>query len=326
MFSKITMAATVFLPPARPNKPLANPGAFHHGQALMFRRLLIALLLLSPLSRADDTALRAELERVYSDWRAALLAKSVEAWKRSTSAYRQVYTRNMIVSQGRTYPDALFDLPLRPPSVMDLKLVEVEAVGDTAHLLYFGRIDLGIDAKEIPENLMMLKFYKEQGTWKFDTTKYINLMNNPEMRDALRSGKPDFVKQPPFNPPGNAPEIPKLCGKPEYIGALRIHAVGYEVAANLNGFDYTPVADDAEQQLAIGGYNRGANKLVLQVRQLPIPDDPEASRHLEIQAVIAIDNPEQPTKRVFRWEPQQHPVPAQVELNIVLDNATLKGL
>lgn len=292
----------------------------------MFPRLLLLLLLTCPPLQADDSALRTELERVYNDWRAALLAKSVEAWKRSTSAYRQVYTRNTIISQGRAYPDALFDLPLRPPSVMDLKLVEVEAVGETAHLLYFGRIDLGIEAAEIPENLMMLKFYKEQGGWKFDTSKYFNLVNNPEMRDDLRSGSPDFVKHPPFNPPGTAPVVPKLCSKPEYIGALRIHAVGYEVTANLNGFDYAPVADNAEQQLAIGGYSRGPNKLVLSVRQLPIPDDPEASRHLEIQAVLSSDDPERPTKRVFRWMPQQHPVPEKVELNIVLDNATLKGV
>ncbi len=292
----------------------------------MFRLILITLLLACPLLRGDDSASRTELERVYNDWRAALLAKSVEAWKRSTAAYRQVYTRNMIISQGRVYPDALFDLPLKPPSVMDLKLVEVEAMGETAHLLYFGRIDLGIEAAEIPENLMMLKFYKEPAGWKFDTTKYINLADNPEMRDQLRSGKPEFIKHPPFNPPGKAPVVPKLCGKPEYIGALRIHAVGYEVKANLNGFDYEPVADDAEQQLAVGGYNRGANKLILEVRQLPIPNDPEATRHLEIQSVISTDDAERPTKRVFRYVPEQHPVPTKVELNVVLDNFTLKGV
>jgi len=292
----------------------------------MLLRLFCLWIILCSTAQADDRALRTELERVYNDWRAALLAKSVEAWKRSTSMYRQVQTRNTIISQGRAYPDALFDLPLRPPSVMDLKLIEVEAVGETAHLLYFGRIDLGIESAEIPENLMMLKFYKEQGGWKFDTTKYINLVNNPDMRDELRSGKPEFIQHPPFNPPGIAPSVPKLCGKPEYIGALRIHAIGYEVSANLNGFDYPPVADDAEQQLAIGGYARGPNKLVLSIKQIPMPADAEVGRHIEVQAVISVDDPERPTKRVFRWIPQQHPQPEKVELNVVLDIATLKGV
>jgi hypothetical protein len=278
------------------------------------------------MAQAEDRTLRTELERVYNDWRAALLAKSVEAWTRSTATYRQVYTRNTIISQGRAYPDALFDLPLQPPSVLDLKLIEVEAVGDTAHLLYFGRVDLGIEATDIPENLMMLKFYREPSGWKFDTTKYINLIHNPEMRDALKAGNNDFAKHPPFNPPGVAPAVPKLCAKPEYIGALRIHAIGYEVTANLNGFDYTPVANDAEQQLAIGGYARGPNKLMLQIKPLPMPADATSGRHLEVQAVLATDNPEQPTKRVFRWMPQQHPQPERVQLNIVLDNATLKGV
>lgn len=292
----------------------------------MLLRLLVVCVLACGAARGEDRALRTELERVYNDWRAALLAKSVEAWKRSTSTYRQVYTRNTIISQGRAYPEALFDLPLRPPAVMDLQLVELDAVGETAHLLYFGRIDLGIEAADIPENMMMLKFYKEQSGWKFDTTKYFNLVNNPEMRDAIKAGKPEFVKHPPFNPPGIAPAVPKLCGKPEYIGALRIHAIGYEVAASLNGFDHMPVADDAEQQLAMGGFARGPNKLVLTIKQLPMPADATVGRHLEVQAVISTDDPERPTKRVFRWMPQQHPQPERVELNVVLDNATLKGV
>ena len=247
---------------------------------------------------------------------------------RSTSAYRQMYTRNVIISEGKDYPGALFDLPLRPPSVLELKLVEVEAVGDTAHLLYFGRVDLGIEpGAEVPENLLMLKFYKENGQWKFDTNKYINLASNPEMREALKEGRAEFLKHPPFNPPGTAPAIPKPCGKPEKVGALRIHAVGYEVVATLNGYDYAPVADDAEQQLIIGGLSRGSNKLTLVIKSLPLPADvTEAERHLEVQAVIVSENAEKPTTRVFRWQPKFHPAPEKVDLNVVLDTQTMRGI
>ncbi len=294
----------------------------------MLRKLLLLLFTLLPFAgRADDDSLRLTLEKLYNDWRSALLAKSVEAWQRSTSAYRQMCTRNAMISQGKGYPEALFDLPIKPPSLLDLRLVEVEAVGDTAHLIYFGRVDLGVDAggAEIPENLLMLKYYREQGAWKFDTNKYINLAGNPDMRDALRKGNADFLKHPPFNPPGNAPAVPKPCGKPEKVGALRIHAIGYEVIASLNGYDYPPVADDADQQLIIGGLARGGNKLGLAIKQLPISDEPGATRHLEIQAVIS-DAPDKPMTRVFRWEPKTHPAAAHVELNIVLDTQTLRGI
>jgi len=39
-----------------------------------------------------------------------------------------------------------------------------------------------------------------------------------------------------------------------------------------------------------------------------------------------VDDPERPTKRVFRWMPQQHPQPEKVDLNVILDIATLKGV
>ena len=293
----------------------------------MTPRLILCLttLLCLTSARADD-ALKSELERVYNAWRAALMAKSVTAWQRSTAAYRQVYTHNVVVSQGRPYPEALFDLPLTPPTLLDLKLMEAEAVGETAHLIYFGKIDLGIEGEVVPENLMMLKFYKEGDQWMFDTTKYFNLGSDPEMRNALQSGKPDFLDSPAFSPPGKAPAVPKLCKKPEKIGAIRIHAIGYEVRANLNGFDHDPVADDATQQLAIGGLARGPNKLVLNIQQIPLSDEAGAERHLEVQVVMATDNPERPTTRVFRWEPKTHPAPAKVDLNVVLDIQTMKGI
>ncbi|MBL9114675.1 MAG: hypothetical protein JNJ83_06670 [Verrucomicrobiaceae bacterium] len=292
-------------------------------------RLLALLFVGMALSglRADESDIRRDLERVYSDWRAALLAKSVEAWTRSTCAYRQMFTRNAIVSQGKVYPDSLFDLPFQPPSVIGLQLVEVEAVGDTAHLLYFGRIDLGLEAEKIPENLMMLKFYKDAGAWKFDTTRYFNLGNDDDTRRQIRAGTADFYKHPPFNPPGVAPAVPKPCNKPEKVGALRIHAIGYEVVASMNGYDYPPVADDAEQQLIIGGLVRGDNKLQLTIKQLPLPkDDPSVERHLEVQAVMATEDLEKPTLRVFRWKPSAHPAPDKVELNVRLDIRTMKGV
>ncbi len=277
--------------------------------------------------RADDQELKNSLERLYTEWRSSLLARSLPAWQSCTTTYRQVLTHNLIVSQKLRYPDAVFDLPVVPPDVRKFKLIEVEGVGPTAHLIYFGKIDLGIgtgDVKEIPDNLLVLKFFKEAAGWRFDSTKFINLAANPEMREACLRGNPEFVKHPPFNPPGVLPPVPKACREPERVAALRVQAIGYSVLATVNGFDGTPIVDTAEQQIIIGGLNLGDNSLKMKVKELPVPEGEE--RYLEIEAVLLPPKETDPPVRVFDWQPQQTPVPPDLALTISLNNFTLKGL
>lgn len=289
--------------------------------------LLPCLLALTVPARADDAELRRSLDRIYTEWRSALLARNLQAWQTCTTTYRQVLTRNLIISQKLRYPDAVFELPVVPPDLLKLKLIEVEANGPTAHLLYFGKIDLGIgmgDAKEIPNNLIVLKFFKEDTGWKFDSTKFINLADNPDMREACERGNPEFVKHPPFNPPGVVPTVPKPCKEPQRVAALRVQAIGYEVTASVNGYDGTPVIDNAEQQLIIGGLNLGDNSLKLRIKALPVPEGEE--RYLEVEAVLLPDSDKQPTVRVYDWVPKESPVPEAVTLTVSLNNYTLKGI
>ncbi len=287
---------------------------------------LASLLFLPASAHSEDAELRVTLDKIYTEWRSALLAKNLVAWRTCTSTYRQVTTRNLIVSQKLRYPDAVFELPVVPPDILRLKLLEVEAVGDTAHLIYFGKIDLGLgdDSQSIPENLLVLKFFKEKGFWKFDSTKFINLADNPDMREACQRGTPEFLKHPPFNPPGTAPAVPRLCKEPEKVAALRIQAFGYEVLANVNGFDGTPIVDTAEQQLIIGGLARGDNAVRLEVKTLPVPDGEE--RFLEVQAVLLNNDEKNPAVRVFSWTPKESTVPPVISLNIVINNLTMKGI
>jgi hypothetical protein len=199
-------------------------------------------------------------------------------------------------------------------------------VGETAHLIYFGKIDLGLgdEPSAIPENLLVLKYFKEKDGWKFDSTKFINLADNPEMRDSCQRGSPEFLKHPPFNPPGKAPAVPKLCKEPEKVAALRIQCFGYEVLATVNDFDGTPVVDTAEQQLIIGGLRRGDNEVKLQIKTLPIPDGEE--RYLEVEAVLLTGEEKNPTVRVFDWVPKETVVPPVVSLTVPVNNLTMKGV
>lgn len=289
--------------------------------------LSLFILLLSPgwlLAEEDPEVLRSKLGRIYGEWRAALTAKSTSAWQNHTSAYRQVLTRNMIVSQGQVFPDALFSLPMSPPDTLKLRLLEAEANGPTAHLIYFGPVDLGLEMENVPDNMLVLKFYQEKGGWKFDSSKMVNLGESPEMRESIKNGDLEFLKHAPFNPPGVLPAMPKLCGKPEYVSALRVHAVGYQVVAQCNGFDFPMVENNAEQHLMMGGLKRGPTPLRLMVKEVPLPV-PDADKILSVEVIVLTGKEERPIVKVFRWSAEAQ-ASGTVDLTVTLDNGTLRGL
>lgn len=290
---------------------------------LVVLHLLQALVLAAPL-RSDDAALRAGLEKVYHDWRSALINKDMEAWRRSTALYRQVVTRNLIVSGRQPYPDSIFDIPIQPPEITKLRLLECEVRGATAHLIYFGRIDLGLDADEIPDNILILNFINENGSWKFDTSRFMNLADAPEVRAGLQNGAADFLDRPEFSPAGVVLPVPAQCREPDYMALLQIQSYGYETKAILNGFDYPPIADNAVQQLVIGGLMRGRNALKVGIKALPVEEG--AERLLEINAVIVTGAPNRPQIRVFSWEHKSATPPAEIELPILVTPATLRGV
>lgn len=290
---------------------------------LAILHLLQVLVLAAPL-RSDDAALRAGLEKVYHDWRSALINRDMEAWKRSTAHYRQVVTRNLIVSGRQPYPDSIFDIPIQPPEITRLRLLECEVRGATAHLVYFGKIDLGLDADAIPDNILILNFINENGSWKFDTSRFMNLADAPDVRASLQSGTADFLDMPEFSPSGVVLPVPAQCRQPDYMALLQIQSYGYETKATLNGFDYPPIADNAVQQLIIGGLMRGRNALKVDIKALPVEEG--AERLLEINAVIVTGAPNRPQIRVFSWEHKSATPPAEIELPILVTPATLRGV
>lgn len=287
-------------------------------------RLLICLsaLAVAACPAAEDKALRITLEKTYHDWRSSLVNSDLAAWQRATSKYRQMVTRNLIISGNQPYPDAIFNIPLQPPEITTLRLLEVETKGSTAHLVYFGKVDLGLEADKIPENILLLKFIKEGEEWKFDTTRFMNLEGVPEVRASLQNGVADFLEKPEFTPSGAVPPTPQPCGKPEYVATLQIQSFGYETAASLNGFDYGVIADNAEQQLVIGGLAKGENSLKLKIKALPVPEGVE--RLLEIGAIVLTGRKDNPGIQVFSWEHKSAEPPAEITLPVWVNRTTLK--
>lgn len=294
---------------------------------IMRRFIVPTLVLVAVLTgggRAEETAtLRAELERVYHEWRGAMLNRNVQAWQKSTSRYRQVHTHNMIVSQRQPYPEAVFAVPLRPPDITKLKMLEVEAIGDTAHLVYFGRIDLGIEVDEVPENLLVLRYIKDPDGWRFDTSRLVNLQGALDVRASLKEGgKATFLDEPEFTPPGKAPPVPAVCKVPQYVGAFQLESIGYETRVRVNGFDYPPVRDVAINQLIIGGLDRDENELELSITPTEVP--PGEERSLEISVMVVPGDAEQKPVPVYRWKTTEAVPPPVKKVLVWVNNSTLK--
>lgn len=291
---------------------------------MRFATFLAAALVSVMSVWGDDYALRSELERSYSAWRSALAARDLTGWQRATASYRQMATRNLIVSQKQPFPDALFNLPMRPAEVTMLRFIQLKVVGNTAHVAYFGKVDLGlIDPAEIPEGILILKFIKEATGWKFDTSRLLNLTSSPEIRAALKNGgNTPVLDEPSLSPDGVVPTTAKACPAPDRIGVLQVASIGYATRATVNGFEVATVQDNAEEHIVIGGLRDGENPLLLEVKEVPIPEGEE--RHLEVNALVLTGDEKKPTIRVFEWNPQGKSLAEPLKLTIYVNRITLR--
>ena len=286
------------------------------------RPILPLLLVLSlfqcclPVRGQEEGAgLQVVLERVYLRWRDAMLRKDAQAWAASITRYRQTVIRNLVVSERQTFPDAVFASEVQPPALAGLRLLEAQAVGDTAHLVYFGRIDMGQDKELIRENLLKLKFLRENGAWKYDSNRISRLDGAPEVLKDLQAGKrPDFLETPEYTPPGSMPPPPPLCRIPDFKAGSKLQSFGYETTMSMNGINYEPVQDALDQQILIGGLVKGHNEITLHIKPVPRPEGEKAS--LQIRVYLLPKDPGQPGTEVLRWQAPESGAPAKVTLPI----------
>lgn len=244
------------------------------------------------------------LAETYRRWRSSMLRKDLALWKETTAQYRQVMTRNLIVSQKQPFPEAMFQVPLVPPDTASMKLAAIRAGQDVTHAYYFGKIDLGLAPQKAgsPENLLILKFLREPAGWRFDNTQMMNLTGVPKIREAFARNDFSILESPEFAPVDQAPVIPPLCGTPELMALIEVISLGHSCVATLNGFAYTVVEDTGQKNLVIGGLKRGPNVLTIKARLLP-PHKMQGKTHLECNVSLIDDNSaERPEKGVFHYE------------------------
>ena len=284
-----------------------------------------AVLISAFALHAADSDVRPQLERTYSEWRSALAARDLPGWQKVTASHRQMATRNLIVSQKQPFPAALFNLPMRPAETATLRFLQAKVVGNTAHAAYFGKVDLGlVDASEIPDNILILKFVKEATGWKFDTSRLLNLSGSPEIRITLQNGATTpFLDDPAFAPDGQIPATAKPCPIPDRIGVLQVASFGYTTKATVNGFEVATVQDNAEEHLIIGGLRNGENPLILEAKELPVPDGEE--RHIQVNALVLTEDQKKPTIRVFEWKSDGKDLKDPLKLPIYVNQITLRN-
>lgn len=264
--------------------------------------ILASLVFFLPMTAsAQNEALISQLTNAYRAWRTAMQSSDAKAWAASITMHRQVSTRNLIVSQRKNWPNAVFDVPVDPPDISGLRLLEADAVGETAHLLLFGRVDMGGGPGVIPDSVLMLKFFQERGGWKFDSSKLFRIDEQPEIAKQIQAGgKLDFLDYPQFTPPGKAPAVPKVCAIPEHVSGCTFQSLGYETRMTINGHEYPVMTDHAEKIFVIGGLKSGINEILLQVK--PIEIEADAVRLLRLDFFVLTGKEERPPVRVFHFE------------------------
>lgn len=265
-------------------------------------------------AQSTDPGLEAALVAAYGRWREAILRKDAPAWAGAITQYRQVVTRNRLVSERLAFPDEVFSLAGNPPKLDGLRLLEAEAAGRTAHLVYFGKVDLGQDASLQKDTVMKLKFGLENGGWKYDSNRFTSLDSAPDVLKALQAGKKAaFLDSSEFTPPGALPPVPPLCRVPEFKGGFKLQSFGYETQVIMNGFDYAPVEDALDQQLVIGGLVSGANEITLRMNPVPTPENQKAAVQIRLYKLDA-SQPDKAGTEVLRWEAPEGKAPKEITL------------
>ncbi len=252
--------------------------------------------------RPEDAVLRAELERTYVSWLQAMRRSDMTAFATQTSRYRQMCLRNEVVSLRQPWPAAVFKSIIQAPDVSTLTCVDAAAAGNTARVVYFGRVDFALESSIMPENPLIVRFLKEGGVWKFDWIQYVNLGNDEATRREARNGGRKWLDSPEFQLTGRYPEIPKPCREPYQIAALSIVAQSCKVTVDVNrGTHVETVENNTGGRVITGGMQKGANLLTI----TPVAaGTPERPAQLSITVLTRTESYRTSTK-LWTWKPPE---------------------
>ncbi|NNE90667.1 MAG: hypothetical protein HKN23_03385 [Verrucomicrobiales bacterium] len=248
----------------------------------------------------SEPGMRGELEAVYNSWRKIMAKGDYNAWQAITASSRQVEVRNEIVSRRLKFPEALFQAPIQAPDISDLILLDVLTRPETAAAIYFGKANFGLTPpNEVRENIIVLRYQKENGKWLFDTMRVVKVES--EVLGLIRGKDFSFLKDDTFQPLPKLPELPQPVPKPDYVAAIQVTSAGFESDITVNGRHVATVTNGTGGDLLIGGLRRGNNKIVVKTK--PAENTTGAPDRIEVAIYGAKTMTEEKTNRVFHWLP-----------------------
>ena len=229
----------------------------------LFAALLMPGAALAQAPAAADTG--KVLVATYGAWRNAMLRKDYPAWQRTTAEYRQVETRNRILSEKLPFPASIFEVPAPPPPLDGLKMIHLSQKGATAKVAFFGKVNFGGDPTD---NVLVLSFVSS-GNWRYDRADFVNLAALPEVRKELAAGVLKYVEETPdFQATGVVPPTPAAVGLAKYIAKVYVFCPGREVQVQVNQFSRHRFANAKEAEIVVGGAVDGSNSVAYTIKGL----------------------------------------------------------
>ncbi len=249
-----------------------------------------------------------------------MINRNYPMWQKFTATHRQVTTHNYVVSRKEEWPEALFALPFQLPEITTLRHLATLQKGATAHMVYFGKVDFGITDGPVPENLLMLRFVREDTGWKFDNTRYFNLEADPGVRRAISVGELSFLADDEFQPTGEVPPVPPKVGAFDFAGEIWILSAGYETTVSVGDLHTSTVANNAVTNVIIGGLAKAGLPVLVETRELEVPDGYERQLRIEIYAL----NPPRKAAKVWTFKPKPGEVPGRHESKVWANVVTMR--
>ena len=275
----------------------------------LFALLVAATISQSPLQASD---LGRDLERSYNTWRAAMVSKQLGPWQKATAPHRVMSIHNLIVSQRLKWPNALFEVPVNPPEISQLKRVGAGVVGPTAHAAFLGEVDFGIQNGDLPDNVLIIHYTRNGSSWLYDRSQFVNLAANPDIAALVAADDYRWLASKSYAPTGIVPPTAKRCPKPDYVGRLRIASYGYKTTLKFRNGYHTSVTDDAiTTDLIIGGLATGENRFTVIAEPLPkaegAPVESKETVPWSVTVFATSDVENRAAAKVFHFEPDTPP-------------------
>lgn len=187
---------------------------------------------------------------------------------KTTAEHRRVDIKNRIVSEKKSFPASLFELPAPPPALEGLKFLEVSENGRTAKVSYFGKVDFGVGGSPT-ENLLVLSFVKAGSGWMYDRADFVNLEALPDVRKELATGDLKYLKETPeCKATGVVPPTAMEVSGAQYIAKVYVFCPGRQVQLQVNKVSRHLFTNAKESEVVIGGAHDGSNEIQYSIKPI----------------------------------------------------------